>query len=298
MNADVVSSCLPVFEGGTVLERRPISEVEKRILFVDGVQKLMFRKVQENRTWVYLVGLAAGAVEVTPKPGFVVNTLERELALFVPSDLLDLPFEDDYHGIPFKAVPYDPNSTSRTLNDAVSATRAELESRALNRAAVELGGDGLLFRDGPLKYSDPVTKSNGPVGLVKNMEFFVNVNLFKNYVHQLSLGQVSPLLELENTDDPDRKVFHAYLRLMDVGDPSSMEGVVRLDFVCGKPIEELLPLARVASQSVFSLSRVGPYPRSPYNLLAVEWLEKHLRGLLPEPSLLAIELAREVLGIE
>jgi len=293
-----VVSCTPVLEEGQVLERLTMEQMSRRIAIVDGVQRLMMRKIQKDGNWVYLVGLAAGAVEVWPKADLLLPTLRRELILFVPEGSLELPFEDEYYGIPFRSVPYNPRDERRPLNNIVSEKRSALELSALNQAVTELGGQGILLRDGPLKFGDPLTRANGPVGLVKTLEPRSNVDIFTSFVKKLAFGQVSSLLEMEDKKDQEetgKRRYFAYLRIMDVGDPTSLEGVVRLDLVGPEGSgEELARVVLLAAETVFSLSRVGPYARSPYNLMTVEWLEKHLRALLPDPSVLSIEVAREV----
>jgi len=106
----------------------------------------------------------------------------------------------------------------------------------------------------------------------------------------MSLGVVR-----KDTEEIGKRRYFSYLRIMDVGDPFSLEGIVRLDMVGQEGSgEELAKTAFMAAETVFSLSRVGPYSRSPYNLMTVDWLEKHLRALLPDPSVVSIEVAREV----
>jgi len=62
-----VVSCTPVLQGEEVLTRLSVEQMNRPIVIVDGVQRLMRRKLQKDGNWVYLVGLAAGAVEVWPK---------------------------------------------------------------------------------------------------------------------------------------------------------------------------------------------------------------------------------------
>ncbi len=293
-----VVSCTPVLQGEEVLTRLSVEQMNRPIVIVDGVQRLMRRKLQKDGNWVYLVGLAAGAVEVWPKADLLLPTLRRELVLFVPEGLLQMPFEDEYYNIPFRSVAYNPRDERRPLNTIVSEKRSALELSALNQAVSELGGKGILLRDGPLKFGDPLTRANGPVGLVKTLEPRSNVDIFTNFVKKLDLGQVSCLLEMEDRKDTEeigKRRYFSYLRIMDVGDPFSLEGIVRLDMVGQEGSgEELAKTAFMAAETVFSLSRVGPYSRSPYNLMTVDWLEKHLRALLPDPSVVSIEVAREV----
>jgi len=89
------------------------------------------------------------------------------------------------------------------LNTIVSEKRSALELSALNQAVSELGGKGILLRDGPLKFGDPLTRANGPVGLVKTLEPRSNVDIFTNFVKKLDLGQVSCLLEMEDRKDTE-----------------------------------------------------------------------------------------------
>jgi len=87
-----VVSCTPVLQGEEVLTRLSVEQMNRPIVIVDGVQRLMRRKLQKDGNWVYLVGLAAGAVEVWPKADLLLPTLRRELVLFVPEGLLEMPF--------------------------------------------------------------------------------------------------------------------------------------------------------------------------------------------------------------
>jgi len=227
-----VVSCTPVLEEGQVLKRLSVEQMSRRIAIVDGVQRLMMRKIQKDGNWVYLVGLAAGAVEVWPKADLLQPTLRRELVLFVPEGLLELPFEDEYYNIPFRSVAYNPRDERRPLNTIVSEKRSALELSALNQAVVELGGQGILLRDGPLKFGDPLTRANGPVGLVKTLEPRSNVDIFTSFVKKLAFGQVSCLVEMEDKKDQEetgKRRYFTYLRIMDVDEPTSLEGVARLD---------------------------------------------------------------------
>ncbi|WP_018962856.1 hypothetical protein [Coprothermobacter platensis] len=282
----------------SLIERCEIDQLESRIAIVDGVQMTMLRKIQRNGMWAYLVGLAAGAVEIWPSRDLIPSTIKRELVLFVPKENLTLPFDDSYGNIRFRTVPYEPENERRQLNSVVSDTRSQLEIDALNQAVADFNGEGLLLRDGRLTYGDPMTRFNGPVGLVKTLEPRSNVSVFSNYVQRLNFGEVSCLIETENKNEEDgsgiRRYF-AYLRIMDVGDPESLEGIVRLDFTGKADIgSSLADVALRAAKVVFSLSVEGPYPRSPYNLLTINWLENRLRSLLPDPMVVSLDIAREV----
>lgn len=286
-----VLSCTPL--------KQPSSSVHlavltggKALVFVDGVQRILFRKVLDDLTRVYLVAMAAAAVEVWPRGRLLTNTLRRELVLYVPSHLGEAPSEDAYNGMDFKVRTYDAQSAGETLGGLVSNDRDALEFQAMKAMSTSLDSVGMLFKDGPLKMFYPSDLWPWPVGLVKSLEPIPNAELFLEHVKQLKVGRVSSLLEVKSGDGGFKK-FVAYLRLLDVGSESSMEGLVRLDFV-GADLPTVSTVAEKAVEAVVNLARVGPYSRSPYNVLAVDWLEKRLRELLPDANLVALDLARRV----
>lgn len=255
----------------------PRAEKTSPVMFVDGVMRTdlhVLARDGEARAWGLFGSYAAGAVHCDGAARFVAEDEPVGRALVLGGRMAGQPLTLEIGGC---RLTYEPRTIADDDPQAHRRTLQRLMIEAEQRLAARLGGECLVFADGPLHLNSGADAL--VVGVVKRM---VASYLGPEHAPLLPLlepGQRTPLIALGNTV-LDR--FSWYLRLL----PSEplwheLAGLVRCDVRMELGLERAVAVADgVAATLPLFAGRPGVDPRAPQNLTPVGALEGRLKGRL------------------
>lgn len=256
--------------------------------FVDGVMRTELRVLATNgsrQAWGMLGSYLAGAVCCDGSARFVCEDEPAGRALILGGRIESDPLEVQ---APNLKLVYNPHPIA---DDSPTSLRIALQRLMLGfeqRIAARLGGDGIVFADGPLHPSEE-QRGATVIGVVKRMVKAYLVDEQRDLLPHLEPGQRTPLFGVGSTV-VDRYAW--YLRLIP-RQPTwhELAGLVRCEVTMATGLARAIELADlVACHLPTFAGRPGVDPRAPQNLTPVGALEARLKHRLGSATFMSRQL--------
>lgn len=252
-----------------------------RLAFVDGVRRVEHRLLvtRGGRTVHGILGsYAVGAVGVEAGAARVTDPLVARAAVVGGGEAIGPLAASVGRGRP--PILFEPHSVAEADPVApVAGLQALMRRREAELAERLSAAVDVVFQDGPLSF---LTAPLGSVvGFVKTQHRAYVDAAAQALLPGLAVGERTPIFLIAG-----REPRYAWYQRIAVGRPieSALAGVVRLESLAGRGLEEARRLADVAAREIprFASDRAHD-PRAPQNLHPIGGLEARLKHLLGDP---------------
>lgn len=270
-------------------EIAPSSPPPKNFAFVDGVRRVDARIILENETVNYglLGSVAAGAVlleinQVNSTHDIVNHSMvERYFVTGGGSTVAES--AKVHERVDYLPVSIPENDVQAPVLKLQQLMR-DVEGKAIGQIAAK-APDALVIADGPLHLAS--LKSPGALGYIKSFHEWYLPSDRLPLLTRLTPGTRTPMFLLGGGKRgfPDRCAWFIRLAHPEKGD-SPLSGLARLEVGAQAGLEKAKHLADQSCLLSSFASKKYHDPRSPQNLLPIGALEKMLKHLLGDSSLL------------